>query len=334
MKYNEVIQSINSTQYLPIYFLQGDNAHYIDEITSLLIEKVLDESERDFNQTIFYGKDSSADQIIDAAKRYPLMSSYQLIIVKEAQHLNRYLDSFESYFKDPVPTTVLVFNFKNKKIDKRKAIGKLLAKNNFIVDLEAVKDYQIPDWVMGCAKKYQLKMDQKASILISEFLGSDLSSIDSTIQKLKLLVDSNQIIDVDIVQKHVGFSKDFNLFELQNAIATKNIQKANFIAKHFAHNPKNYPLVLTLGNLYSFFTKLMKYHFYVNQLSNAQLAGKIGVNPYFLKQYEQASRFYSKGKLAKIFSYLRHYDLMSKGVNNSSVKDDEILKEMIFKIMH
>ena len=334
MKYNEVIQSINSTQYLPVYFLQGDNAHYIDEITSLLIEKVLDDSERDFNQTIFYGKDSSVDQIIDAAKRYPLMSSYQLIIVKEAQHLSRYIDSFENYFKDPVPTTVLVFNFKNKKLDKRKAIGKLLAKNNFIVDLEAVKDYQVPDWVMGCAKKHQLKMDQKASILIGEFLGSDLSSIDSTLQKLKLLVDSNQIIDVDIVQKHVGFSKDFNLFELQNAIASKNIQKANFIAKHFAHNPKNYPLVLTLGNLYSFFTKLMKYHFYVNQLSNAQLAGKIGVNPYFLKQYEQASRFYSKGKLAKIFSYLRHYDLMSKGVNNSSVKDDEILKEMIFKIMH
>ena len=170
--------------------------------------------------------------------------------------------------------------------------------------------------------------------MISEFLGNDLSSIDSTLKKLKLLISSNQIIDVDIVQKHVGFSKDFNLFELQNAIASKNIQKANFIAKHFAHNPKNYPLVLTLGNLYSFFTKLMKYHFYVNQLSNAQLAGKIGVNPYFLKQYEQASRCYSKGKLAKIFGYLRHYDLMSKGVNNSSVKDDEILKEMIFKIMH
>tara|TARA_Y100000589_G_C27186963_1_gene643118 strand:- start:1148 stop:2152 length:1005 start_codon:yes stop_codon:yes gene_type:complete len=334
LKYNEAIQSINNSQYFPVYFLQGENTHYIDEITKLLIDKVLDESERDFNQTIFYGKETTVDQIIDAARRYPVMSSYQLIIVKEAQHLNRVFDKFEGYFKDPVPTTILVFNFKNKKLDKRKAVGKLLSQRKFIIDLDAIKDYQIPEWVLSCAKKHQLKMDQKASILISEFLGNDLSSIDSTLQKLKLLISSNQIVDVDIVQQHVGFSKDFNLFELQNAIAAKNIQKANFIAKHFAHNPKNYPLVLTLGNLYSFFTKLMKYHFYVNQLSNTQLAAKVGVNPYFLKQYEQASRNYSKGKLAKIFGYLRDYDLMSKGVGNSSVKDDEILKEMIFKIMH
>ena len=334
MKYNEVIQSIKSGQYQPVYFLQGDNAHYIDEITNLILGTVLEEGEKDFNQTIFYGKDTNIEQILDTAKRYPLMASLQVVVVKEAQHLSRFIENLTDYFNNPVPTTILVFNYKKKKIDKRRSIGKILSKQNFVFDLDPVKDYQLPDWVLNCAKKNELKMDQKASILISEFLGNDLSSIDSTIQKLKLLVNNNEIVNVDVVQKHVGFSKDFNLFELQNAIAAKNIKKANFIAKHFAHNPKNYPLVVTLGTLYVFFAKLMKYHFYAKHLSGHQLANKIGVNPYFLKQYQQAASCYSKGKLANIFTYLRHYDLMSKGVNNSSVKDDEILKEMIFKIMH
>jgi DNA polymerase-3 subunit delta len=262
------------------------------------------------------------------------MASHQLVIVKEAQHLTRSLGQFEQYFKNPVPTTILVFCFKGKKIDKRKSIGKLLSKSNFLFDLELVKDYQLPDWILNCAKNNNLPIDSQAIVLLSEFLGNDLSEIEKNIQKLKLLNKDSQKVDADMVQKHIGFSKDYNLFELTDAIAAMNIQKAGFIAYHFGKNSKNHPIVVTIGHLYGFFTKLMKFHFYKDNMGDSQLAGKIGVHPFFLKQYKQASNFYSKSKLAQILSQLRHYDLMSKGVFAQNTSHEEILKEMIFKIMH
>jgi DNA polymerase-3 subunit delta len=295
---------------------------------------VLDESEKDFNQTILYGKDTSIDEIIDYSKRYPVMSAYQLIVVREAQHLIRTIDKLEVYFKQPAITTILVFCYKGKKLDKRKSLGKLLSKNQFLIDAEPVKDYLLPDWVANNAKQKQIKLDQKAAVLISEFLGNDLAAIDKNIQKLKLLIKPNDIVNVELVQKHIGFSKDFNLFELTDSIAEVNIKKATFIAQHFGKNNRIHPIVVTIGHLYGFFTKLMKYHFYESKLGERELAAKIGVHPFFIKQYNRASKYYTKSKLAQILSDLRYYDLMSKGVYSSSVKEEDILKEMIFKIMH
>tara|TARA_B110000027_G_scaffold62370_1_gene67019 strand:+ start:562 stop:1566 length:1005 start_codon:yes stop_codon:yes gene_type:complete len=334
LNFKEIIKSIENRNFLPIYFLNGENTYFIDKISEKILDSVLEESEKDFNQTIFYGKDTSVESILDASKRYPVMASVQLIVVKEAQHLSRNLNQFEQYFKKPVPTTILVFCFRGKKLDKRKAIGKLLSKSNFLFDFDLVKDYQLPDWILSCAKTNNLILDSKAVVLLSEFLGNDLSEIEKNIQKLKLLVVEGQTVDIEMVQKHIGFSKDFNLFELTDAIAAMNVQKAGFIAYHFGKNSKNHPLVLTIGHLYGFFTKLMKFHFYVDKLGDNQLAGKIGVHPFFLKQYKQASKFYSKSKLAQNLSFLRHYDLMSKGVFSQTTSQDEILKEMIFKIMH
>lgn len=329
-----IIDSIDNSIYQPVYFLQGENTYYIDEIANKLLNCVLEESEKDFNQTILYGKDTSVDIILDYAKRYPLMSAYQLIVVREAQHLSRSIDQLENYFKNVVSSTVLVFCYKGKRIDKRKSVGKVLSKNNFLFDAEPIRDYQLPDWVMNCAKQNEVKLDQKAAVLIAEFLGNDLAAVNKNIQKLKLLVDSNKVVNIELVQQHIGFSKDYNLFELTDALAALNVTKATFIAQHFGKNNKNHPIVVTIGHLYGFFTKLMKYHFYENKLSERELAAKIGVHPFFIKQYTSASKYYSKSKLANILADLRYYDLMSKGVYSSSVKEEDILKEMIFKIMH
>jgi DNA polymerase-3 subunit delta len=331
---NQIKSSIDNAIYQPVYFLQGENTYYIDEVANKLLNSVLDESEKDFNQTIFYGKDTSIDVVLDCAKRYPLMSPYQLIVVREAQHLSRTIDQLENYFKDPVSTTILVFCFKGKKLDKRKSLAKILLKNQYLFDADSVKDYLLPDWVMNCAKQNEVNLNQKAAVLISEFLGNDLAAIEKNIQKLKLLAEHNQKVDVEMVQKHIGFSKDFNLFELTDAIAAMNVQKASFIAQYFGKNTKNHPVVVTIGHLYGFFTKLIKYHFYERKLSERDLATKIGVHPFFLKQYNSASKYYSKSKLADIVSELRYYDLLSKGLYSNSVKEEDILKELIFKIMH
>tara|TARA_B100001287_G_scaffold83458_1_gene69609 strand:- start:3318 stop:4322 length:1005 start_codon:yes stop_codon:yes gene_type:complete len=334
LDYTQLNKSIDNGAYQPIYFLQGENTYYIDDIANKLLNSVLKESEKDFNQTILYGKDTSVDQITDYAKRYPVMSTYQLIIVREAQHLSRAIDKLENYFKQPVLSTILVFCYKGKKIDKRKSYSKILATNNFVIDFDPIKEYQLPDWIKKNAKKKGLKIEQKASLMIAEFIGNDLALIDKNLNKLKLLIDTNEIISIDLVQKHIGFSKDFNLFELTNSIAVKDVKKAMFIAQHFGRNSKSYPIILTIGHLYGFFTKLLKFHFYSNKMGDKELSTKIGVHPFFLKQYTQASKLYSKLKLSQIISELRYYDLMSKGVYYSKISEEEILKELIFKIVN
>ena len=333
MNFKEIIKSIENKNYQPIYFLNGENTYFIDKISDKLLNSVLEESEKDFNETIFYGKDASPDMILDVCKRYPVMSTHQLVVVKEAQHLSRNLSHFESYIKAPVPSTILVFCYKGKKIDKRKSVGKLLSKNKFVLDFEPIKEYQLPDWIINCANENKIKFDSQAVVLFAEFLGNNLSEIEKNIQKLKLLIKDSNSVDVDMIQKHIGFSKEYNLFELTDAIAAMNVKKAGFIAFHFGQNNKKHPIVVTISHLYGFFTKLMKFHFYKDTMNDNQISAKIGVHPFFLKQYKQAASFYSKTKLAQILSHLRHYDLMSKGVIVPNISEEEILKEMIFKIM-
>ena len=263
-----------------------------------------------------------------------MMAPYQVVIVKEAQHLIKTIEKLIDYVNGVASTTILVINYKNKKLDKRKALGKLLNTKGYIFDSDPIKDYKLPEWIVDQGKIIDLKVHPKAAILLAEFLGNDLSSIISTLDKLKVVLDDQKEISADVVHEHVGFSKEFNLFELQNAIAEKNVMRANLIIRHFGHNSKNYPMVLTISSLYVFFTKLMKYHFYVGKFSEGEIAKKIGVHTYFLKQYKVATRFYSKNKLARIFGYLREYDLKSKGVGNYSSSENELMKELIFKIMH
>ena len=334
MNVSNLINDISQGQYQPVYFLHGDEPFYMDQIANAVEHHVLQEHERDFNQTILYGPDTSIDEICSIAKRYPMMAPFQVLIVKEAQYLSRSIEQFSQYLDQIVPTTVLVFCYKNKKLDKRKALGKALNKLGFLVDCISLKDYQLNDWIVNQGIAKGLKIKPKAAILLSEFIGNDLSSISSAISKLEVLVAKDKTIDVNLVHDNIGFSKDYNIFELQNAISEKNIFKANKIIHHFSQNKKTHPLVLTLGALYSFFTKLMKFHFYNGKLNDFEISKKVGVHSFYLKQYKLASTNYSKNKLARIFSYLREYDLKSKGLNNYSVTDQELLKELIFKILH
>ena len=334
MDFKKITKDIENGQYKPIYFLQGEEPFYIDLISNLIQKKVLNENEQEFNQTILYGRDTTVEDIVNVSKRFPMMAPYQVVIVKEAQHLIKTIEKLIDYVNGVASTTILVINYKNKKLDKRKALGKLLNYKGYIFDSDPIKDYRLPEWIVDQGKIIDLKVHPKAAILLAEFLGNDLSSIISTLDKLKVVLDDQKEISADVVHEHVGFSKEFNLFELQNAIAEKNVMKANLIIRHFGHNSKNYPMVLTISSLYVFFTKLMKYHFYVGKFSEGEIAKKIGVHTYFLKQYKVATRFYSKNKLARIFGYLREYDLKSKGVGNYSSSENELMKELIFKIMH
>tara|TARA_Y100001968_G_scaffold333943_1_gene401559 strand:- start:27834 stop:28838 length:1005 start_codon:yes stop_codon:yes gene_type:complete len=334
MVLNNVLTDIKNGQFLPVYFLHGEEPFYMDKISSLIEETILDESQKDFNQTILYGPDTSIEEIVNIAKRYPMMAPYQVVIVKEAQHLSRNIEKLLSYVEHLVPTTVLVLCYKNKTLDKRKALGKYLAKQKWLFDCLSLKDYQLNDWVVNYAKAKGLGVETKAAILLAEFIGNDLSGISSAVSKLEVLVGEKKIITADLVHKNIGFSKDYNIFELQNALSEKNVFKANKIIYHFSKNKKKYPFAVTISSLYTFFTKLMKFHFYVGKLSDQELAKKVGVHSFFLKQYKVAARNYTKNKLARIFSYLRDYDMKSKGLNNVSASDEELLKEMIFKILH
>jgi len=334
MVLNNVLTDIKNGQFLPVYFLHGEEPFYMDKISSLIEETILDESQKDFNQTILYGPDTSIEEIVNIAKRYPMMAPYQVVIVKEAQHLSRNIEKLLSYVEHLVPTTVLVLCYKNKTLDKRKALGKYLAKQKWLFDCLSLKDYQLNDWVVNYAKAKGLGVEPKAAILLAEFIGNDLSGISSAVSKLEVLVGEKKIITADLVHKNIGFSKDYNIFELQNALSEKNVFKANKIIYHFSKNKKKYPFAVTISSLYTFFTKLMKFHFYVGKLSDQELAKKVGVHSFFLKQYKVAARNYTKNKLARIFSYLRDYDMKSKGLNNVSASDEELLKEMIFKILH
>ena len=334
MVLNNVLTDIKNGQFLPVYFLHGEEPFYMDKISLLIEETILDESQKDFNQTILYGPDTSIEEIVNIAKRYPMMAPYQVVIVKEAQHLSRNIEKLLSYVEHLVPTTVLVLCYKNKTLDKRKALGKYLAKQKWLFDCLSLKDYQLNDWVVNYAKAKGLGVEPKAAILLAEFIGNDLSGISSAVSKLEVLVGEKKIITADLVHKNIGFSKDYNIFELQNALSEKNVFKANKIIYHFSKNKKKYPFAVTISSLYTFFTKLMKFHFYVGKLSDQELAKKVGVHSFFLKQYKVAARNYTKNKLERIFSYLRDYDMKSKGLNNVSASDEELLKEMIFKILH
>ena len=263
-----------------------------------------------------------------------MMAPYQVVIVKEAQHLIKTIDKLLDYVAAFSPTTILVINYKNKKLDKRKALGKLLNSKGYLIDSETIKDYKLPEWIVSQGRAKGLNVHPKAAILLAEFIGNDLSSIISTLEKLEIVLKDNKEVNVDVVHNNVGFSKEFNLFELQNAIAEKNVFKANFIIQHFGQNSKNYPMFLTINSLYVFFTKLMKYHFYVGKFSDNEVSKKIGVHSFYLRQYKLAASYYSKNKLARIFGYLREYDLKSKGVDDYSTSENDLLKELVFKILH
>ena len=330
---NQIVADIRDGNLKPIYFLMGEEPYYIDKISDFIEDHVLDESEKGFNQVVMYGRDVSVEEIIASAKRFPMMAERQVLIVKEAQDLSRTIEKLVPYIENPQPTTVLVINYKYKKIDKRKKLYKATAKNGLIFESKPLYENQVADWirrVLG-GKKYQA--EPKAAQMLVEFLGTNLSKISNELDKLMSIVPQGTIITPDHIEQHIGISKDFNNFELRKAIGEKNILKANRIIHYFAQNPRHNPLVMTISLLNSFFTQLLIFHGLKNK-PREHVAKALGIRPYFVNDYSTAARYYPMKKVAQIIHLLRDADMKSKGVNANNQSQSDILKELLFKIMH
>lgn len=352
---NQILTDLKRRIFKPVYFLSGEEAYYIDLISDYIEKNVLDESEQEFNQTILYGKDIDLNAIISAAKRFPMMSEYQVVIVKEAQNLKELgkasggddddddipakktssssSNALASYLQQPQSSTILVFCYKYKTLDKRSTVYKSLQKNHVFLETKKMYDNQIPEWITSFVQERKFKIGPKASFLLAEFLGNDLSKITNEVDKLLINLKEGDEITPDAVQDNIGISKEFNVFELQDALAKKDILKANRIINYFSSNEKEHPAVMTLSTLYGYFSKILLYHFCPDK-SKFAVAQALGVNPFFVDGYAKAAQNYGTAKLKAIFSYLKEYDLKTKGVDNSGVSNGELMKELIFKILH
>ncbi len=333
MDFNQILTDLKNKNYKPIYFLMGDETYFIDEITNYISANVLTETEKIFNQVVLYGKDVDAVAVIDAARRYPMMASHQVVIVKEAQNIKN-IDELIHYSEKPLKTTILVINYKYKTIDKRKKLYNSIDKMGIVLNSEKLYENKIPDWITKYLAQSGYSIAPESAALLNEFLGNDLGKIVNELSKLVISVPSNtKRITNDLIEKNIGISKDFNNFELQKALVARDVLKANRIIDHFEKNPKDNPLVVTIALLFSYFQKIFTYHF-LKDKSKGAVASVLKVNPYFVTDYEVAAKRLPPAKLVEIFSLLREVDLKSKGVGNTSSTDGDLLKELVFKIMH
>jgi DNA polymerase-3 subunit delta len=328
----DIVSDIKKGNIKPIYFLMGEEPYYIDKISDFIEENILDEADKGFNQQVMYGRDASIEDIVSSAKRYPMMAERQVLIIKEAQDLSRNIEKLVSYAENPQPTTVLVLNYKYKKLDKRKKLHKAIAKSGLIYESKKLYENQVSDWIRRVlsGKKYQI--EPKAAQMLVEFLGTDLSKISNELDKLMIILPKETIINDKHIEDNIGISKDFNNFELRKAVGSKNIVKSNRIINYFTENPKNNPLVMTISLLNSFFTQLLLFHGLQDKSKNS-VAKALGVSPYFVDEYFLAARNYPMRKVAQVIAFLRDADLKSKGVGGSQSQKD-ILKELLFKILH
>lgn len=327
-----IIADIKTGNPKPIYFLMGDEPYYIDQISDFIENNILDDSEKGFNLQVMYGRDTSIENIISAAKRYPMMADKQVIIVKEAQDLSRTIDQLISYVENCQPTTVLVLNYKYKKLDKRKKLYKSLSKVGVLFDSKKLYENEVASWLTRVLKGKDYKIEPKASQMLVDFLGTDLSKISNELQKLMLILPKSSIITDVHIEENIGISKDFNNFELLKAIGSKDVVKSNRIINYFIENPKNNPAFMTISLLNNFFSKLLLFHGLENK-SKDSVSKSLGVNYYFVDDYFLASKNYNMRKVAKIISYLKDSDIKNKGVGANLTQRD-ILKELIFKILH
>jgi DNA polymerase-3 subunit delta len=336
----EILKDIKNRKFKPLYLLHGEEPYFIDLVSNYIEHSLLPDAEKGFNQTVVYGKDTEIMAVLNAAKRYPMMADYQVVMVKEAQDMKwgkdddgkKSIDPLLSYLENPLASTILVFCYKYGKFDKRKKTYKAIEKNGLIFESAPLYDSKIPAWIEGYINDKGYKIGAQASAMLSEYLGNDLSKIANELEKLMLNVTAGQEITLKHIQDNIGISKEYNVFELQAALSKKDAYKVNQIINYFEANPKSNPIVLILGNLNNYFSKVLAYH-YVKDKSQQNLARELGVNPYFVKDYEQAGRNYSYQKTMQIISYLRDYDLKSKGVD-SNAPHGELMKELMFKILH
>lgn len=333
MDSNKAIANIKAGKPSPIYLLHGEEPYYTDVVSDYIEHHVLNEAQRGFDQTVLYGKDTDFSTIINTAKRYPMMSDYQVVIVKEAQNLDWKNDElFQRYAEQPTPTTILVLAYKFGKFDKRKKLYKLIEKAGTAIESAKVYDNKIAGWATAYLEDKGRKIHPQAAAMIGEYLGNNLSKVVNELEKLILNVPKEQQISVKDVSDNIGISKDFNSFELTAALASRNLVKSLQIADYFGANPKSNPAPLVFAALNNYFAKLLKYH-YLPDKSSQQVVKSLGVNPFFVREYEAAARTYNKWKTVQVISHLREYDLKSKGVNAYNLEPRDLWRELVYKIL-
>jgi DNA polymerase-3 subunit delta len=334
MTFEQIIADIKAHKFKPVYLLMGDEPYYIDEITDMLVSTVLPEEEKDFNQTIRYGMETDVASVITMVRSFPMMSDYQLIVIKEAQNLSK-IEELEVYAKNPLHTTILVLNYKNGTLDKRKKLYAEIDKNGIVFESKKIPEYKIPAFISSYMQQKGLAIDAKSAQMLSDYLGNDLSKLTNEIAKLLIAIPKGQTqVTPNLIEENIGISKDFNNFELLKAVIEKNTFKVNQIADYFEKNPKNNPLIVTLVVLFNFFSNLMICYWAKNKTEQG-IAAELGFrNPYQAKDYVAAIRNYNAFKCMEILSLLRTYDAKCKGVDNVSTPDGELLKELLYKITH
>ena len=329
----QIVIDIRNGNIKPIYFLMGEEAYYIDKISEYIEANVLAEEEKSFNQMVLYGRDVTIDDIVSNAKRYPMMAERQVVIVKEAQDLSRTIDKLVDYIQNPQPSTVLVICYKYKKIAKNKKIYKATVKNGVMYESKKLYENQVADWIRRVLAGKKYKITPKASQMLVEFLGTNLSKINNELEKLQLILPKGSEITPILIEENIGISKDYNNFELRKAIGDRDVTKAFRIITYFAENPKDNPTVVTVSLLFNFFSQLLQYHGLKDQ-NPKNVASVLRINPFFVKEYQAAARNYPMKKVSGIIATLREMDLKSKGVGASSLPNSDLLKELLVKIMN
>ena len=330
--YEQILSEIHKRQFAPVYFLTGEEPYFIDMISDTIENEALDEADRAFNQIVLYGRDVDVETIANHARSFPMMGERMVVIVKEAQDVKN-IEEFEKYLDTIPETTLLVFVYKYKKLDKRKTFAKKLDKKGVYYESKKLYDNNIPSWIQNYLKAEGYSITPKATQMLADFLGTDLHKIANELKKLTIAFPKNRSIDDADVERNIGISKDYNVFELQNAIGSRDVLKANRIVNYFGDNGKDNPLLVTAITLYGYFTKLIKLHCSQDK-SQGNLATVLGVNPFFVKDYLNAARNYPLQTCIRNISVLREFDLKSKGYESGEVSEKDLYREVIFKLMH
>lgn len=334
MEFEQIIQELGEKIYHPVYFLTGEEPYYIDQVSDFIEKNVLSEAEKGFNQTVFYGRDTDPMTVMEAARRFPMMANQQVVIVKEAQEWKN-LEALRKYLAAPSKTTILVINYKYKKIDGRTELAKALKKNALYFESKKIRDYQIPQWVDKYIRDHGYTITPQATQMLADFLGDDLSKVVNEVRKLFILVPKGTQITADHIEKNIGISKEYNPFELTTALGNRDILKANRIITYFAANPGSNPIQATTGILFSYFSRLFRYHFLANKSESEVMKQLKLSSPFIARKTIEEARRYTPTKLFEIIGMLREYDMKSKGLDTTGeVSQGDLYKEMIYKILH
>ena len=328
---NTIISDWKKGIYKPVYWLEGEEEYFIDKVMKYAEVNILNESETGFNLSVFYGKDADWAAVINSCRRYPMFAEKQVVLLKEAQQM-RDIDKLEAYVENPLGSTIFVVSYKEKKVDGRTRLAKLLKEKGVVLTTKKLYDNQLPEWTEELVQSKELSISQKALMLLVDHIGNDLSRIDNEIDKMAINLGKRKAITETDVEQYVGVSKEFNVFELQSALATKNLSKAIRIIQYFEANPKAAPIQLILPSLYGFFSKVFMIYG-LNTRDEKTIAASLGINPFFIKDYLKTTTIYSYADVEKLLLLLSDYNLKSIGINNSGTTDASLLKEMVIKMI-